>query len=61
MTTKWLGVSALPVRPAYPFGDPGAPIELYSGPIAVDFIGLWEGRIFAGDRPLHEPAADLSG
>jgi hypothetical protein len=25
----------------------GAPIELYSGPIAVDSIGPWEGRIFA--------------
>jgi hypothetical protein len=45
---EWLGVSALaPVRPVYPFGDPGAPIELYSGPIVVDSIGPWEGRIFA--------------
>jgi hypothetical protein len=45
---EWLGVSALaPVRPVYPFGDPGAPIELYTGPIAVDSIGSWEGRIFA--------------
>jgi hypothetical protein len=31
----------------YPFGDPGAPIVLYSGPIAVDSTDSREGRIFA--------------
>ena len=45
---EWPWESAVPpVHPVYPFGDPGAPIELYSGPIAVDSIGPWEGRIFA--------------
>ena len=45
---QWLDVSALtPLRPVYPFGDPGAPIELYGGPIAVDSIDPWEGRIYA--------------
>ena len=62
---EWLGVSALaPVHPAYPFGDPGAPIELYSGPIAVDSIGPWEGRIFAdlaGDLQVRWSATAPEG
>lgn len=60
MTTgddQWPELSALtPVRPVYPFGDPGAPIELYSGPIAVNSTGPWEGRIFvdlAGDLQVR--------
>ena len=53
-----------PVRPVYPFGDPGTPIELYSGPIAVDAIGPWEGRIFAdlaGDLQVRWSATAPEG
>jgi hypothetical protein len=56
--------AASPVRPVYPFGDPGAPIELYSGPIAVDSIGSWEGRIFAdlaGDLQVRWSATRAEG
>jgi hypothetical protein len=60
-----LDVSSLtPLRPVYPFGDPGAPIELYSGPISVDSTGPWEGRIFvdlAGDLQVRWSGTKAEG
>jgi hypothetical protein len=35
------------VAPVYPLGSPGAPIELYNGPIAVDSDDSLPGRIYA--------------
>jgi hypothetical protein len=39
--------AAVPLRPVYPFGAPGEPVELYSGDIAVGWAGAHPGRIFA--------------
>jgi hypothetical protein len=62
---EWPWASALPpVRPVYPFGDPGAPIELYSGPIAVDSVGPWDARIYAdlaGDLQVRWSATRAEG
>jgi hypothetical protein len=62
---QWPWEAALPpIRPVYPFGDPGAPIELYSGPISVDSTGPWEGRILvdlAGDLRVRWSGTKAEG
>jgi hypothetical protein len=39
--------SAAPLEPLYPSGPPGAPVELYSGPMTVGDSDPFPGRIYA--------------
>jgi len=59
---QWPWASALPpVRPVYPFGAPGAPIELYSGDISVGSADPLPGRIYvdlAGDLQVRWHVAE---
>jgi hypothetical protein len=50
-----------PIQPVYSYGAPGEPIELYSGPIAVDSGDRLRGRIYAdlaGDLQVRWTVTD---